>query len=235
MNIIDILILIIIGVSVIFGMHRGFISGVLSVAALIGAAALALATSGDLAAWLKGNETLVETLMYYTDAGSRVSSLDLSLMSVSQVTSSALAQILQSANLPVAFQSAFISAVESAKASVSASAMTIAELLSQTIVNVSISILSFLICFFLAYAVATFVIHLIQYVFELPVLRHLDALIGGAFGLVRGVLLVFILFALIPIVLAVAPVQMIEDLIAASKLAPMFDSQLILSILHSGI
>ncbi|MBQ7886600.1 MAG: CvpA family protein [Clostridia bacterium] len=235
MNIIDILILTIIGVSVIFGMHRGFISGVLSVAALIGAAAIALMTSGDLAAWLKGNETLVETLMYYTDAGSRVSNLDLSLMSVSQVSSSSLAQILQSANLPAAFESAFITAVETASASVTASAMTIAELLSQTIVNVSISILSFLICFFLSYIVATFVIHLINYVFELPVLRHLDALIGGVFGFARGVLLVFILFALIPIVLAVAPVEMIENMIAASKLAPMFDSQLILSILRGGI
>lgn len=235
MNIIDILILIIIGVSVIFGMHRGFISGVLSVAALIGAAAIALMTSGDLAAWLKGNETLVETLMYYTDAGSRVSNLDLSLMSASQVSSGALAQILQSANLPAAFESAFITAVEAASASMTASAVTIAELLSQTIVNVSISILSFLICFFLAYIVATFVINLINYVFELPVLRHLDSLIGGVFGLVRGVLLVFILFALIPIVLAVAPVEMIEEMIAASRLAPMFDSQLILSILRGGI
>ena len=235
MNIIDILVLIVIGVSVIYGMHRGFISGVLSVAALIGAAVLALMTSGSLAAWLKGNETLVETLMYYTDAGSRVSNLDLSLMSVSQVSSSALAQILGSANLPAAFESAFITAVENASASMTAGAMTIAELLSQTIVNVSISILSFLICFFISYIVATFVIHLVNYVFELPVLRHLDALIGGMFGFVRGVLLVFILFSLIPIVLAVAPVPMIEELIAASKLAPMFDSQLILSILHGAI
>ena len=35
MNIIDILILVVLGVSVVFGMYRGFISGVLSVAALI--------------------------------------------------------------------------------------------------------------------------------------------------------------------------------------------------------
>jgi len=235
MNIIDILILIIIGVSVIYGMHRGFISGVLSVAALIGAAVLALMTSGTLADWLKGNETLVETLMYYTDAGSRVSNLDLSLMSVSQVSEGALAQILQSANLPAAFESAFITAVENASASITARAMTIAELLSQTIVSVSISILRFQICFFLAYIVSAFVTYLVNCVIELPVLRHLDALIGGVFGLARGVLLVFILFSLIPIVLAVAPVPMIEEMIAASKLAPMFDSQLILSILHGAI
>ena len=153
MNIIDILILTVIGVSVVFGMYRGFISGVLSVAALIGAAALAVMTSGDLAAWLKGNETLVETLMYYTDAGSRVSNLDLSLLSVSQISESALAQILKSANLPAAFESAFLSGITSANGS-----LTIAQLLSQTIVNVSISIISFLICFFICYLAATFVI-----------------------------------------------------------------------------
>lgn len=230
MNIIDILILVVLGVSVVFGMYRGFISGVLSVAALIGAAALAFMLSGDLAAWLKGNETLVETLMYYTDAGSRVSNLDLSLLSVSQISESTLAQILKSANLPAAFESAFLSGITSANGS-----MTIAQLLSQTIVNVSISIISFLICFFVCYLAATFVIHLVQYVFELPVLRHLDALIGGVFGLMRGVLLLFILFALVPIVLAIAPVEMISDLIAASKLAPMFDSQLILSILRQTV
>ena len=230
MNIIDILILVALGVSVVFGMYRGFISGVLSVAALIGAAALAFMLSGDLAAWLKGNETLVETLMYYTDAGSRVSNLDLSLLSVSQISESTLAQILKSANLPAAFESAFLSGITSANGS-----MTIAQLLSQTIVNVSISIISFLICFFVCYLAATFVIHLVQYVFELPVLRHLDALIGGMFGFVRGVLLLFILFALVPIVLAIAPVPMIEEMIDASRMAPMFDSQLILSILRQAI
>ena len=230
MNIIDIVILVVLGVSVIFGMHRGFISGVLSVAALIGAALLSFSMSGELSAWLQGNQTLVDTLMYYTDAGSRVSNLDLSLLSISQVTENALSQILESANLPDAFESAFVGSIAGASGS-----MTIAQLLSQTIVNVSISIISFLICFFVCYLAATFVIHLVQYVFELPVLRHLDALIGGMFGFVRGVLLLFILFALVPIVLAIAPVPMIEEMIAASRMAPMFDSQLILSILHQAI
>ena len=230
MNIIDIMILIVLGSSVILGMYRGFISGVLSVAALIGSAFLAFMMSGELAAWLQGNETLVSTLLYYTDAGSRVSNLDLALLPVSQLSDSALAQILMSANLPAAFESAFISGLSGA-----GGAMTIAQLLSETIVSVSIMILSFLCCFFVAYVVLSFVINLINYVFELPVLRHLDSLIGGLFGFVRGVLLVYILFALIPIVLAVAPVQMVSDLIDASRLAPMFDSQIILSIINQAL
>ena len=223
MNIIDILILAVLGVSLIFGLYRGFISGVLSVAALIGAAAAAFAVSPSLAAWLQGNDTLVNTLMYYTDAGSRIKDLDLSLLTVSQ---GALTQIMAGAQLPEQFQAAFINAVNTAPG-----ATTMATLLSQTIVNVSLSILSFLICFLGCYIVATFVIHLICYVFELPVLRHLDALMGGVFGLARGVLLLFIFFALVPIIQAVVPVQQLTDILNASRLAPLFDSKLILSIL----
>ena len=230
MNIIDIAILAVLAVSVLYGMYRGFISGVLSVAALIGSAALAFAMSGELAAWLQGNQTLVSTLLYYTDAGSRIGDLELSLLPASQVTQSALTQILSLARLPEAFESAFLSAIGAAPA-----AMTVSDLLSNTIVSVSLSILSFLICFLLSYIVLTFVIHLIQYVFELPVLRHLDALIGGVFGLVRGVLLLFILFTLVPIVMAVVPIEPLQALIDGSQLAPLFDSRLILAILNGGI
>ncbi len=226
MNIIDIVILAVLAVSVIFGMYRGFISGVLSVAALIGAVAAAFALSPSLAAWLQGNETLVNTLMYYTDAGSRIKDLDLSLLTVSQANQSAVAQIISGAQLPEQFQAAFVNAVNTASGST-----TMSTLLSQTIVNVSLSILSFLICFLVCYIVAAFVIHLVCYVFELPVLRHLDALMGGVFGLARGWMLLMIFFALVPIIQAVVPVQQVTDVFAASQLAPLFDSQLILSIL----
>ena len=226
-NIVDWMILAVIAVSVIYGLHRGFINGVLSVAAFIGSALLAFSLCGDLAAWLQQNKTLVDTLIYYTDAGSRVSNLDLSLLPVSQVTESALAQILQSANLPSAFEEAFLSGFAGASATTN-----IAQLLSQTIVSVSLSILSFLICFFVAYVVCTFVLHLVGYVFELPVLRHLDSLVGGVFGLIRGVMMVFILFALVPIVLAVVPVDFISEMITASQLAPYFDSRIIMQILQ---
>lgn len=229
-NLIDILILTVLGVSVVFGLYRGFISGVLSVAAVIGSALFAFAAGGQLSAWLSGNQTLVDTLLYYTDAGSRISDLNLSVMTVGQMSESALTQLLSGAGLPGAFEAAFVSRFSSAPA-----AMSLSELMNQTIVSVSLSIISFLICFLIAFIVLSFVIHLISYVFELPVLRHLDALIGGVFGLARGVLLVFIFFALVPIVLAVVPIEQLSTLIDQSVLAPLFDSQIILTILRGGL
>ena len=44
-------------------------------------------------------------------------------------------------------------------------------------------------------------------------------------------LLLFIFFALVPIIQAVVPVQQLTDVFTASRLAPLFDSQIIRSIL----
>ena len=226
LNIVDIFCIALLAISVLYGMYRGFISGILSLAALIGSVFGAFTFSGQIAQMLKGNQTLVATLMYYTDAASRIGSLDLSLLTVSQVTKDTLTTILQKANLPEVFQQAFVGNFQSAAADTRVSTV-----LSQTIVNASISILSFLVCFFVLYLAALLIVHLIAYVFEFPILRHLDSLAGGAFGFIRGYVMLMILFIVVPIILAVAPVQQITDLLEASQLRPLFDSRLIFQIL----
>ena len=229
MNIIDIACVAVMAVSVIYGMYRGFISGVLSLAALIGAVALSFHFYPRLAEVLRGNETLVATLLYYTDAASRLGQLNLTMMTVADTSRESLLQMLQNTKLPEAFQRAFLRSVQGADGS-----ERVSQVLSQTIVNASISILSFLICFFAFYLVGLLIIHLIAYVFEFPVLRHLDSLVGGAFGFLRGWLLLMVLFILVPIVLSVVPADALSELFASSKLRPWFDSRLIMTILGVG-
>ena len=228
-NLIDWFCALVLALSVLYGMYRGFISGVLSLAALVGAIAGSFLFYPGLAEFLSGNETLVATLLYYTDAASRLGRLDLTLLTVSETTGNALSAMLENAKLPEAFRRAFLANFENA-----AGTQRVSEVLSRTIVNASISILSFLICFFLCYLAALFVIHLISYVFELPVLRHLDSLAGGVFGFIRGWLLLAVLFVLVPIIMAVAPVEAVTNLLETSKLAHWFDSRLILTILGVG-
>ena len=206
-------------------MYSGFISGVLSLAALILSIGVAFTFSGDLAAYLQKNDTLVNTLMYYTDAASRIGNLDISMLSVNQVSQNALMTILEKANLPAAFEKVFLSNITKS------SSVTISEIMTKTIVNVSISIISFLVCFLVCYILATIIVHMINYVFELPVLRHLDSLAGGFFGFIRGYMMLLILFTLVPIVLAIAPVEQLSQLLEPSTLATYFDSKLILTII----
>jgi len=226
MNIIDILILSIIAVSIIFGMYRGFINGILSVIGVILSIVISMSFSGQVADKLKDNETLVNTLIYYTDAGSRIGDLDLSTLPVSSLNENIINSILEKAGLPESFENIFIKAIRNNKENT-----TVSSLLSKTIVNVSISIISFLITFLIVYIIISFIIHMISYVFELPVLRHLDALIGGIIGGIRGILILYVLFALIPLIMAIIPIEQIGTLIESSKFASLFDSRIILMIL----
>ena len=79
-------------------------------------------------------------------------------------------------------------------------------------------------------------INFLKAVFKFPVLKQLNALAGGAFGLLRGVLLCFVAFALLPLVQTVVPLQGINEMVEASTLAPLFNSgNLILAIMNGKL
>ena len=221
MNIVDYLILGVIFISVIFGLRRGFISGVLSLGSLILSVFIAFQAYPILAQNLQSNESLVNTLVHYTDASSRIKDLELALTPVTELTQSALDQVMENANLPSVLES-FVRQNVAQRTFASIGSVNISEYLNQTIISVSLNILCFILCFLAAYIVLSLLSHMICYVFRLPVLRHLDALIGGAFGALRGVLIVMVLAAIVPIILPISPIEQVEELINASKLAGFF-------------
>ena len=221
MNIVDYLILGVIFISVIFGLRRGFISGVLSLGSLILSVFIAFQAYPILAQNLQSNESLVNTLVHYTDASSRIKDLELALTPVTELTQSALDQVMENANLPAVLES-FVRQNVAQRTFASIGSVNISEYLNQTIISVSLNILCFILCFLAAYIVLSLLSHMICYVFRLPVLRHLDALIDGAFGALRGVLIVMVLAAIVPIILTISPIEQVEELINASKLAGFF-------------
>ena len=235
MNIVDYIIIGIIAVSVIFGLRRGFISGVLSLASLLLSILLAFHFYPTLAQMLQSNESLVNTLVQYTDASSRIKDLELALTPVAGLSAESLNQVLENAQLPAVFET-FVRQNVAEQAFAAIGSINISEYLNQTIISVALNILCFVICFFAAYIVLSLLSHLICYVFRLPVLRHLDALVGGVFGALRGVLIVFVIGAIVPIILTVSPIEQVEEMIAASQLAGFFfKDNMITSIMRGTI
>lgn len=169
MNIIDFIILGIIGISVVFGLYKGFINSVFSLLALFVSLFIAYSAYPHLADSLKSNESLVNTLVYYSDASSRIHDMDLASTPVANVSQQVLDEALQQANLPEAFET-FVRENVADHVFASIGSVNIADYLNQTIIDASLNILCFLVCFFLSYLVLTLLIHLIGYVFSLPVL-----------------------------------------------------------------
>ena len=112
-------------------------------------------------------------------------------------------------------------------------ATNVGDYVNQTILSVSINVLCFLLCFVVCFVVATIVVNLLRAVFRFPVLKHLDWLAGGVFGLLLGVVLCFAFFTVLPLLESVVPLTEFRELVDQSALAQVFENgNLIISIMN---
>lgn len=74
MNIVDYVIIGIIGISVLFGLYRGFIASVLNMGCGLMSFLASFWVSPKLAAAVQSNQSFLNMLLHYTDASSRIGS-----------------------------------------------------------------------------------------------------------------------------------------------------------------
>ena len=239
MNVIDYVILGVIGVSLLFGLYRGFIASVLNTGGGLISLFAAYKLSPQLVSLLQGNTALQDLLGNYTDMSSRLGDLDLALTSVQDLVRQGgdkIAEVVQRVNLPEPFSTLLQSNLVNQVFSGSANVTTVQDYISQTILNACLSIICFVLCFLVCYLVLSIVVSLVRAVFRFPVLKQLDGLAGGAFGLLRGILFCYVLMAAVPMVQTMIQVDAVTDLINGSTLAPLFTgSNLILSIMNGHL
>ena len=112
-------------------------------------------------------------------------------------------------------------------------ATSVGDYVNQTVLSVSINVLCFLLCFALCSIAVHILSNLLRAVFRFPVLKHFDWLAGGAFGLLIGVMLCFVIFTVLPLLESVIPLPEFRALVDASSLAKVFENgNLIISIMN---
>ena len=236
MNIVDYVIIGVIGVSILFGLYRGFISSVLSMGGGLLSFLASFALYPKLAAVIQNNQELQRTLLHYTDASSRIGDLELALTNVINLGREGVEQVLANVSLPAPLDSILRVNLENLVYGTPGAAATVSDYVSQTILQASINIICFLVCFlglFLAFSVGA---NLIRAIFRFPVLKQMDGLAGGVFGLLRGVLICLAVFTLIPLVQTMIPLDLITELLEESQLAPLFmNGNLITAIMNKKL
>ena len=232
MNIVDYVIIGIIGLSLLLGIYRGFISTILNTGGCLISFFLSFKLYPVLADSIRNNGDLVRTLLHYTDASSRIGDLELAITNVAQLTADKITEILGKVSLPAPLDT--LLGVNLEQQAYSASGVsTVSDYVSQTILNASINIICFLVCFIAISLVLAIIVNLLRAVFRFPILKQLDWLAGGVFGFLRGLLLCYAIFAITPLVLTAVPIELVSELVEASTLAPIFtNGNLILSIMN---
>lgn len=205
----------------LYGYYRGFIHATLCIGAYLLSCVLAFLFMGAVSEGIKGNESLYNMMLYYTEGSEYVGSVDLSKTPISEVSGEVLSELVSNPSLPYPMGRAIEKNI--AREAFSAQGViTLGDYFNQTIVCMFINILSFLMVFLAVRLILMLVLNTLQYSREFPMLRHSDRLIAGGFGLVRGLLAMFIVMMLLPILLTVLPFDFISDLVEGSFFCPFF-------------
>ena len=235
MNVVDIVILSILGLSVLIGLYRGFISSVASVGGSVLSLIASFWVSPKLVEAIRGNPEWIRTLMSYADASSRIGDLNLSMTSVSSLNEGTISEVLNRVNLPGPLSTLLRTNLE--QQVFAPSGLTqVGDYVSQTIVGAILNVICYVICFLALMVIFHFVLNFLKVIFRFPVLKQMNSVAGGVFGLLRGVLLCFVAFALLPLVQTMVPMEGIGEVIEQSALAPLFNSgNLILAIMNGRL
>ena len=219
MNIIDIIIIAILALSIIAGMYKGFIASLLSLFGFLGAWVGAYATYGYLANMVMANDGIRTALENVTGAADLITTQPLANLNVASATQESIAQVLSEVHIPLInelFKSNVVGQVFANKG-----LTTMSEYLSQTLLSAVVNVLSFIVMFIVIYIAVSLVVHLLNNVFRFPKLRHADWLLGGLGGLVRGAVIVMLIFAVVPSLadgLNTMNIRVLSDLLDESKL-----------------
>ena len=233
MSIVDIVILAILGLSVLIGLYRGFISSVASMGGCLLSLGLSFLISPTIAAEIQKNPNILKTMASYTDAATKLGDQALAGTSVATLTRDGITEIVNRVSLPAPFDTLLRNNIQN---QVFGAAADVGTYITQTIVGAILNVICFILCFIVLMLVIHLVINFLKVVFKFPVLKQLNSIAGGLFGLLRGVLLCFVAFALLPLVQTLLPVQNINDLVEQSALAPLFNNgNLILAIMKGRL
>ena len=221
LNLLDITIIVILAFYLISGMYRGFITSLLTTIGFVGAWFGAQHFYPRVAQLALSNQTLMAVLNQYLEPENFFESHTQAVSTVSEVIAGGESAI-QSAVSSVSNKLAVIS--KAFEANVRAQMFqrlginTLADYLDQTIWQAVFNVLAFLLCFIALYVLVCLVVNLLDHVISFPMVRGFDWLLGGIFGLARGLVVVVLVLCLVPAIVQIVSPEFADSLRTGSAL-----------------
>lgn len=201
MNILDIAIIVVLALYVISGMYRGAITSVLGTIGFGAAWFIARQVYPSVAKLALSNQTLMAVLNQYLEPENFFANHAQAITRVSEVIAGGESSIQGAINLigdkiPV-IAKAFEANVRYQMFQ-NLGIDTLAEYLDQTIWQAVFNVGAFVLCFVVFYIVSSLIVNLLDRVISFPLFRGIDWLLGGIFGLLRGLVVVLLMICLLP-------------------------------------
>jgi uncharacterized membrane protein required for colicin V production len=221
MNWVSIFFILVIVITVLEGLHRGFLHSALSLGTFFLSIITAFLLGPVVSSALKANRPIFSFLLYYTEGAEKIVNFEQSRMLVSDLTPAQADAIIANSSVTEPFATLIRQNVDT-KAFVSSGMQTIGEYFNMTMVCVVLNVLAFALVFLIARLVYGFVLGAVNYTVRFPELRQYDRLTGALFGATRGVLGCFLIVMLVPVAMLFIPVDKVIDYFMSSSVGMFF-------------
>lgn len=218
MSIVDIAIFGILLLCMVAGYYQGFLRSALGMANFFVSMLGAWAIHGALARALEKTHNLVPLLIYYSESSEMLGTVENVRTSIYELNGLQLSDLLSKLSLPHPLNSLLTTNIQN-YAFAQSGVSTLGDYLSLTIAHMSVNIVSYLIVFFVLFISISIIIAMCDYVFKFPTLRYMDQVSGALIGFLQGVLLLFVIFIIVPVILAFLPFKEISQFIDNSQFA----------------
>lgn len=241
MNIVDILIIAVLGFGLLSGMHKGSITSALSTFGFVFSWFGAQRVYERIANYALSNTTLMAVLNQYLEPDSFFESHSQAVMAVSDVIAGgeqAISAAVDSVGSKFSFIAQSFSANIRTQAFQNLGITSLSDYLNQTLWVAVFNVLAFIAAFILIYIVISLLVNLLDHVISFPVLRGFDWLLGGVLGLLRSSVVVVLVLSILPTVTNIVSPELTQQLTNGSVLytfATQFDPLSVASYLSTLI
>jgi len=220
MNIVDAIILGILAFSVILAAHRGFLGSVLDLISFFASWVAALIFSPVLSRYiLEHHPNIMQTLITFSEGALRIDSIEERTLPASAITPDRISQLVSEANFPYPFDRLLLSNLQDLALE---HLNTLGDYFNHSIANILLNIITFVTIYFAVRILFAILSSAVRGIVGLPVLKQFDWILGAGFGLLRGFLIVNLLFLFFSVVLILVPIDLFRSYIENSLLANFF-------------
>lgn len=216
MNYVDITVLVIVVLSVFFGFKKGFLQTVTGLAALVLSLVIAVTVYPYAEAYMR--KTPVYQTVYDKTA---------SLLTVPEEETGRLSDYgTGKLNLPRDFTNNMQDKIDTASGAVS-------ESIAETVAGAAVKIISMLTVFLIVRFLLAIITSVAGLIKKLPVIGWGDSLLGALFGLLRGLLIVYVLLAFAAFLSTMSPEGSVSRAIKYSEFAKvMYNDNVLLDFIY---
>ncbi|MEZ4628384.1 MAG: hypothetical protein R2912_10005 [Eubacteriales bacterium] len=164
MNFIDIAILLILAITILGGLYRGFVSTALNIGATIGSILFGRILIPLVSGLIKGSADLFNMMLYYTEGSEYVAITDVELTRapISSISAEQLHTVLQNADMPIPMDRCVMKNIAS-EAFRDSGVTTLGDYFNQTIVCVVINIIALIALFLVLRLLFGFIIRGLEF------------------------------------------------------------------------